>query len=485
MASQSYDLLVLGDDFAGLVAACLCASRGMRVLLAETGEHRERYCLGKETLPSRSFSFHGGNSAALHRLVEDLNFHHQFKRRLHPLSGPAQILLPKRYLDISPDHKALAGSLRLSERELEQWLFRPGEELMPDLDAVLAKDLCIPANGFWEKREVSKEFTRINEACESWQEQERSDEETQIAEACAMANCDSTEVSGMARARHLSALQEGLSTSAGGWHEWREIFYEKFAAHGGELRSVDVQELELGWGKVTGLRTLEDHYSFNYCIAATPVASLLPWLEAKPAKKIASVAAQITPGAFRYTLNLIVGSQVVPEGLSETAFSVLDPDKGPLSGNLATISVRDAQSPGTRILTLEGLAPADDDGSPQLEGMRRALIDHAGQRLPFLSQHILHADSPHEPPVAKAPKRDLAEPISPRALWHSTAPESLGMQNLGYSLGIKHLSIASSQTLPELGLEGQIIAGLSAAKIATESIGIKKSSKSPSVLGQS
>ncbi|CAN5688947.1 hypothetical protein BH11MYX1_BH11MYX1_19890 [soil metagenome] len=50
MPSNSYDLVVLGDDLAALVCATLCARRGMRTLLL--GDDRPaRYTLGPHKLP--------------------------------------------------------------------------------------------------------------------------------------------------------------------------------------------------------------------------------------------------------------------------------------------------------------------------------------------------------------------------------------------------------------------------------------------------
>ena len=50
MPSNTYDLVVLGDDLAALVCATLCARRGMRTLVL--GEDRPaRYALGPHKLP--------------------------------------------------------------------------------------------------------------------------------------------------------------------------------------------------------------------------------------------------------------------------------------------------------------------------------------------------------------------------------------------------------------------------------------------------
>ncbi len=480
MSSQSYDLIVIGDDFAGLIAACLCASRGMRVLLAESFGRADQYRLGKEVLPYRGFVMAADNSPPLDRIVEELNFHHQLKRRLLPMQSPCQALLPKRYINLGDDQDELARSLKRVHAG-SQW-FAAAQDPALSLHALLQRDLSIPGSGFWEKREVNKAIAPIVRACEDWIGADRSDTEYAISELCALGMSKVLEPSAVARLHHLLAAQRGFAGTASGWHGWREMFYEKFATQGGEVRSIDVQSLQIGWGKVTGVNGLEEQYSCNYCIAATPLSNLVPWLDGKAAKKVESLASQIRPLAFRYTLNLIAGSQAIPEAMSEIAFSRIDPSAPPQQGNFATIQCRPGVEAGKTIVTIEGLTQVDADGAPDLTGMREALVAHLEERMPFLAQHIDAVDSPHEPPAPAGPSRDLPTAVAPVPLWTISQSNESAMQELAYSVGIKHLSLASSQNLPELGLEGQLIAGISAAKQASASVGNKKSSTGASVL---
>ena len=51
MPRESYDLIVVGDELPGLVAATLCARRGMRVLYGQIAPRLPAYSLGGIKLP--------------------------------------------------------------------------------------------------------------------------------------------------------------------------------------------------------------------------------------------------------------------------------------------------------------------------------------------------------------------------------------------------------------------------------------------------
>jgi hypothetical protein len=61
---------------------------------------------------------------------------------------------------------------------------------------------------------------------------------------------------------------------------------------------------------------------------------------------------------------------------------------------------------------------------------------------------------------------DPAPPPRPlEPLWSVPQPRLLGVCGLGYDLGVKGLLLAGRQALPGLGIEGELEAGLRAAKL--------------------
>jgi hypothetical protein len=288
------------------------------------------------------------------------------------------------------------------------------------------------------------------------------------------------------RTRSLATIRHGLSEVDGERDAWRTIFLDKFKSHSGEVRRVLPQSLEQSWGKVTALRTLEDHISFDYLVAALPLDALVPLYGNKPPKRLLELSEEVFPRGFHYTLNLLVHMNGLPEGMGTVAWSQRDSGQAPTAGSFASFTTRAASQSGRAIVSVRGLAECDEGGKPILEGMREALMDHARERIPFLDRHLEAVDSPHEALVG-GHKRSLGgdlNTIAPRAIWHCPTDSTLKLPALPYLIGSKHMCVASAQTLPSLGLQGQFIAGWSAAKLASAGMSKRKAPAKPSVLAQ-
>src|SRR6266581_2840829 len=148
MPTNFYDVIVLGDDLAGLVAATLCARRGMRVLVTETAATLpERYEIGPYTLPRAALPFVGESSPAVRRVVAELNFIQIARRRLALLRPSFQVVLPDARIEVSPDADALGRELGRElpdERPaLEAFLARAAEASRA-LEPVLGQDVRFP-----------------------------------------------------------------------------------------------------------------------------------------------------------------------------------------------------------------------------------------------------------------------------------------------------------------------------------------------------
>ena len=71
MPSNSYDLVVLGDDLPALVCAALCARRGLRTLVL--GDDRPaRYQLGPHKLPIEPIVWSAALGSAGERVLKEL-----------------------------------------------------------------------------------------------------------------------------------------------------------------------------------------------------------------------------------------------------------------------------------------------------------------------------------------------------------------------------------------------------------------------------
>jgi hypothetical protein len=237
-------------------------------------------------------------------------------------------------------------------------------------------------------------------------------------------------------------------------------------------------------------------------IGALPAADLVPLFGKKPPKRLVELAQQIAIAGWRYTLNLVVDGAGVPEGMAQTVLAVIDPAKPLAGGNAFGVHTSEPDDAGRVVVTLSAILPVEDaevddagDPAPWRVGMLRTdLVRALDEVMPFIGRHLVIAHSPHQdmPPEIpgnrgghEAPKN---LPVPMRPVWRAVGEpveDSAGCALAPYAIGVKNLTMASTQVLPHLGLEGDLAAGWSAAKVVCALAGKKKDYLRDEVLGAS
>jgi hypothetical protein len=257
------------------------------------------------------------------------------------------------------------------------------------------------------------------------------------------------------------------------------MFLEKFASHNGEVRTSKPVELLFNWGRVTGIR-LDDgeELGAQHVIAAMPVDELALLAEKKLAKRLRTCVEGMEVAGYRYILNLVVKESGVPEGMASTVLVVGDP-AAPLHGDNAFAVFVSEPEEARVLVTVEAICripEGDCHRDDAFADLRVALRQRLEMVMPFVSEHVLVAHSPNEAAPAERleGEYELPKPVPARPVWRSTLPGILGVSALPYSVGIKHLSMASTQVMPALGLEGEFATGWCAAKLACQSAGKRR-----------
>jgi hypothetical protein len=485
MPTNSYDLIVIGNDFAGLVAATLCAKRGMRVLILDHGGRPPSYQIGPHRLPVDPLPLCGMSSPAIKRVLAELHLGHTLKRKLDERPISFQFVAPDMRLDISADDHALASELRREFADPDRVLAAcaRASELGGALDAVLGTDSEFPPKGFWKRRELDRNASRIGADAGEWLA-ELEDRGALAAltglPALMGAHADSDSLSPVARARSFHLWRQGTPRIRGDWDSLREIFLDRLTKGNGETREGRVAELTFRWGRVSGVRLDSgEELGAGHVIAALPVDQLVPLVEKKAPKRLLQCAEAMTVSGYRYTLNLVVDESGVPEGMSSPVLITADPDK-PLVGDNAVAIYLDAPDHEARVaVSVSTICPLPAEGQKLddvFADLRVRLRERIEMVMPFFSEHVLVAHSPHEaaPPEGMNVELGTAMPVPPSPVWSHSLEAALGVSALPYSVGLKHLTIASSQILPQLGLEGSFAAGWYAARMACDDAGKKR-----------
>jgi phytoene dehydrogenase-like protein len=488
--TNSYDVVVLGDELAGLIAATLCARRGLRALIIESGERPARYQLGPYRLPIEALPIVGLSSPAVRRVLDELHFQHLLKRKLRTPSPSYQLVGPDVRIAVDADDAVLGREL---ERELpggaeaaERYLAasQQAHELAALIDPVFSMDIAVPPTGFWERREIGRSADRLLADAEAWGSTLESDLARAFFGMPAVfgAGVEPAGIGPVTRARAFTEWRAGISRLPGDWEALRAVFLDKFTSHNGEVRAVEPQALSTSWGKVTGL-VLDggEELGAGHLVAALPAAELAALCDGKLARRVIEVADTTEVAACRYTLNLVLDGVGVPEGMGAHVLLVGDP-AAPLSGDNALAIFIDQPDGEARVaITVQAICPVPPGGpGPALEDALASLRVGVRERLesvmPFHADHVRVAHSPNESSPAEGDGGEIerARIAAPRPLWRPVAEPLLGVAGLSYQLGIKQLTLASSQILPGLGLEGEMATGWCAAKIVCESSGKKK-----------
>ncbi|MDX2093910.1 MAG: hypothetical protein SFX73_39110 [Kofleriaceae bacterium] len=491
MPSNSYDLVVLGDDLAALVCATLCARRGLRTLVLGS-DRPARYTLGPHKLPIEPLMWPTAAGSASERVLKELHAELALRRKLREPRIAAQIVAPDLRIDLGGDR--LAGEL---ERELGKepgaallGLWDKSHEIGQRLDALLASEHAFPGVGFFERREVAKLAERAAADADAWWTDASKDPHGALWRHIAAIALRHPAASPSAIARAVDAWRGGPAPLRGDGDAIRELLVEKLATAGGELRAGRVTELDVSWGKISSVTLASgDELGAGQVVANLPPAELAQLLGKKAPKRLGELAEASSIVGYRYTLNIVLDEAGIPEHMAPTVAVLAAPDREPTSDAAFSIHLGEPDDTGRVIATLAAVMTTDGpvEGErlvTRCMALRAALWHRLGDVMPFFERHLVLAHSPFEATTPQVPggrgsydvPRNLPLPMLP--VWSAKALESPSDQiagsTLSYTTGLKNLTLTGEQVLPYLGVEGALASGWSAAKVACAIAGKKK-----------
>lgn len=493
--TNHYDLIVLGSDIAGLVAAALVARRGKRVLVMPHGHVDGCYRLGGRTLPlDVSPVVHMGTPPAK-RVFQELGQLQQLRRQHTNVNELLHVVLPGHRLDLEPASRNFALEVH------REWPDAPAEEARSlqrrwieatdeVLDQLLGADSALMADGFWQRRFLSRVESQLPRADVDELQPLPFDHPLRRA----------------ARAvepwlQHLSPAQLGKAASlrlAGLWNEGpedlprgylglREVLLQRIELHSGEVkRGLRIAEILTRRGRVIGVSLLgkRDRYGCDNLIVAMDPRRLLDGTlqpEQLP-KPLLQTLSTIVPVAHRYVLHLEVEERGLSPALEGMVICIPSPETSGSDPEAARAWAEHGVGHSyVRLLPGGGedlrrvcVTRIVADGEP-LDDMRERIIEELDTRgvLPFCRPYLRFVHSPHdnreasdgsgEPLADVGPGSRMQLPMAPLYIVHGEP--SLGVGVLPHHSGIKALHFASRLTLPGLGLEGEFAAGTMAANL--------------------
>jgi len=498
--SNSYELVVLGDDLAALVCGTLCARRGLRTLVL--GDDRpSRYTLGPHKLPIEPIVWSSPSSAG-DRVLKELHAELALKRKLREPKIPAQLVAPDLRIDLGNDSLASelqreAGSTELGAAWLARW--DRAAEIARQLDVLLGSEHAFPGVGFFEKRELAKLTERLSADANAWWTESSNDPRSKLWKHLGAIVLRHPDAPPAAIARAIDAWRAGPSPLRGDGDAIRELLAEKLTTAGGEIRAGRVSEIGVSWGKISSLTLANgDEIGAAQVVASRPPAELAQLLGKKAPKRLSELADSLVHVGYRYTLNIVLDEAGIPEHMAPTVAVVSAPDKDPVGDAAFSLHLGESDDAGRIIATVATVlateGPLDADRlAPKCIALRAGLWKRLGEIMPFFERHLVLAHSPFEATAPQVPggrgsydvPRNL--PLAMTAVWKGNSVElakvSADTAALTYTTGLKNLTLTGEQMLPSLGLEGSFAAGWSAAKVACAIAGKKKDYLRDEVVG--
>lgn len=472
-----YDVLVLGAELGGALAAALLAKRGLRVFWAEhahlaPGYEHEGFLFASQPYVVPPFRMW----PMVESCFTELGLTTGFQRALKP-TGPWQIVLPRHRLDLPTDAPRRLAEL---QREFGTGGARVAEALgalaaLPETSDPFFRFLDdFAPRGWLERIRLRRRASRVEGLTRP--SPLSSDEPLDRLLGGLVPFLVQQEPAGpLAVTRVLAQLLKTPLRLPGGREGLREALGRRFTELGGTLlpqeglvgRAVDGVDFD-GPQVTLRVRGAEAVYRAQWLVAAMDpglLARLLP--EEGPGSKVADHLGSLVPRRLVLTVHWVVPERALPRGMGDLV--VLDGGQtGPVWIQVQATRRAGArgEEEGLRTVSASALVGSGvrDAGESGLRlpaaGMERALE----ALMPFsLSQRLARSVPLVDGPGALAG-------MGPQLLYGAVEGSASGIEGLGVRTPARHVLFAGREAVLGVGVEGELLAGARAAALVHEQV---------------
>jgi phytoene dehydrogenase-like protein len=482
-----YDVILLGMDTSTLVCGSLLAKRGFRVLVLGQQMPTPEYELGPYRLSRAPFTWSAARSPVAQRVMTELGLGPSMRRLSQPLEPAYQVALPGHRLDVPTDDADLERELEREFNEVKRPArehFRALRERAEATDRLLARELALPPQTFLERRELARAaaglgLERDGSARDALSElpERHAFRAAARVPTCFAASVEPQALTPLQLCRLQAGLMFGAAQLVGGAAALHALLADRIRSCSGELRPTEhASEIIVRRSAVQGVKLsgTEEEIGATMVVTSLDLSALQHLLaDRRPMLELFERIGEPQARQYRYTLNVVLQPRALPEGMARDVYCVRDTAKPLIGDNV--LHIESARFDRHATLCVETLVAAraveDRDGS--LDDTRERLLDALSDLLPFVREHIVALDSPHDgrPPHsttgASLPLHvgDRRGPQTMPRVYAFPVTSALGLCAMPVRTTVPGLLLCGTQVAPGLGLEGELLAASAAARV--------------------
>ncbi|ATB27007.1 desaturase [Melittangium boletus DSM 14713] len=475
-----YDVIVLGSQLGGALAAVMLAKRGYGVLLVEHDGTGPGYEHGGYLLPYAPFIAPSLKTMpAVEEAFTEVGLTTELQRHQQPHVPELQLVMPHHRLDLHADPARRSA-------EFVREFGSEGERVLADLSASLRQHE--PSDAFFKEEPPLPPDGLL----EAWNLKRRRGQHPGLETELRLAGEDAPSrllrglrpfavhldhpTSALARTRPLSQALQTPWRYPGGRDGLRQLLFERLQELGGDLLSSSntdtyvVEELHFEGSRFSGVKLLRSDtlYRASCLVSATDAGALRRLMTGrKKHRGLSDQLDQSTIKSFLFAVNWVVPEAMLPRGMGELL--LLDTEDAELGALLVQLhparSADGKEDPSLRVVCAGGFVPASvrDLGESYLQTLAQRIDAHLNTLMPFTQGKRLLRSAPYLDASAVRGSR-----LMPHPHYVVDAEAALGVTGLKQQTPTKNLLLAGREVLPGLGLEGEFLAGIRATRLIQE-----------------
>ncbi|HYX91247.1 MAG TPA: NAD(P)-binding protein [Myxococcaceae bacterium] len=474
-----YDVIALGGQLGGALAAALLAKRGYRVLLVDHDGLGHGYEHDGFILPYAPFVAPPLKTMpVIGDALLELGLNVTIQRATRPHKPELQLVFDKHRLDLSSEPERRRAEL---VREFGGSGAQVGEQIAAiatqheQSDAFVKQFRDLPPNGVFGSWRARRELKRRPEVEVPPALSADSAPAELIHRLLPFLTWLEQADTPLARTRPLSQVLRSPSRLPGGHEGLRDLILKKLIDLGGDVLSRDttdayiVEELSFEGSKLVGVQVLQSSnvYRGSSVIAATDSGALRRLItDKKSHRDLIEVLDLVRTKKFLYSVNWVVPAEALPRPLGELVLVDTGDELGTLLVQLHGVRRATGEDDRVhRVLCAGAFVPASvrDLGEAKLQALKKQIETHLDRLVPFVRQHLALSSAPYLDAGGVRGSRLLPHP-----LLEVDVERFAGVTGLSPSTPLRNLFLASREVFPGLGLEGELLAGVRAARLVHE-----------------